>query len=75
MILAVWSRKEALCCMPNNDAFDTPKCDKPLCHYEGSEFSCDTDLYTDDYSDEHISARLSSSPRALISWGFRLWSE
>lgn len=48
----LWSRKKALCCTPNDDVFDTPTCDKPLCQYEGSGFSCDPDPYADDFSDE-----------------------
>jgi chitinase len=49
----LWSRKRALCCTPNDDAFDTPTCDKSLCEYEGSGYSCDADPYADDYSDEY----------------------
>ncbi|KAK2026961.1 hypothetical protein LX32DRAFT_723107 [Colletotrichum zoysiae] len=48
----LWGRKKALCCTPNDDVFDTPTCGKNLCEYPGSEYSCDPDLYADDYSNE-----------------------
>ncbi|KAK2007854.1 hypothetical protein LZ32DRAFT_34490 [Colletotrichum eremochloae] len=48
----LWGRKKALCCTPNDDVFDTPTCSKSLCEYPGSGYSCDPDLYADDYSNE-----------------------
>lgn len=48
----LWSRRRALCCTPNGNVFDTPTCNKQLCEYEDSGFSCGDDPYGDDYSDE-----------------------
>lgn len=71
----LWSRKRSLCCTPNGNVFDTPTCNKQLCEYEGSAFSCEVDPYGDDYSDEDqceegLCARSLLEPRGKLRPAF-----